>query len=89
MDMVTDDERKWKHIMHDQIPRRCGKLKEGELASFDAQFFGMHGQQAKVQLPVFVSMLYNKMLHNDTKRAYGACYVLGTKFKYIFQPCRI
>ena len=48
MDMVTDDERKWKHIMHEDMPKRCGKLKPGELASFDAQFFGMHGQQAKV-----------------------------------------
>ena len=48
VDMVSDDERKWKHFMHPDVPKRCGKFKPGELASFDAQFFGVHGQQAKV-----------------------------------------
>ena len=48
VDMVTSDERKWKHMQYPDIPQRSGKLKQGELASFDAQFFGIHGQQAKV-----------------------------------------
>lgn len=47
--MVTDDERKWARIMHPDVPPRCGKFKPGELCSFDAQFFGVHGQQAKVR----------------------------------------
>ena len=38
----------WKHMMHPHVPKRCGKFHPGELASFDAQFFGVHGQQAKV-----------------------------------------
>ena len=46
--MVTDDERKWPKIMHDEMPQRCGKFKPGELCSFDARFFGVHGQQAQV-----------------------------------------
>ena len=31
-----------------QIPQRCGKLKAGELAAFDPQFFSVHNHQAKV-----------------------------------------
>ena len=48
--MVSSDERKWRHHMHPDIPQRCGRLKPGELFSFDPQFFSVHGQQAKVWL---------------------------------------
>ncbi len=44
------DERKWKHILHPGMPKRGGRMKHNELYSFDAQFFGVHGQQAKVDL---------------------------------------
>lgn len=49
-DMVNDEERKWKHFMNPAIPKRGGKMKKNELYSFDAQFFGIHGQQAKASI---------------------------------------
>jgi hypothetical protein len=60
--MVTNDERKWKHMHNPDIPQRSGKLKDGEVASFDAQFFGIHGQQAKVcpLLPTHISLALHK-----------------------------
>ena len=48
--MVNNEERKWKHFMNPGIPQRGGKMKKNELYCFDAQFFGIHGQQAKVSL---------------------------------------
>ena len=53
-DMVNDDDRKWKHFLNPKIPQRSGKMKKNELYSFDAQFFGIHGQQAKVYLTTFI-----------------------------------
>lgn len=48
VDMVDDDERRWKHINPD-IPIRFGKVKN--LDKFDASFFGIHSNQAELMDP--------------------------------------
>ncbi|XP_063979711.1 fatty acid synthase [Diachasmimorpha longicaudata] len=48
IDMVSDDERRWKRNLHG-LPARNGKIKD--LSSFDAQFFGVHAKQANVMDP--------------------------------------
>lgn len=48
VDMVTDDDRRWKAGMYG-LPRRSGKLKD--LSRFDAAFFGVHAKQAHTMDP--------------------------------------
>ncbi|XP_036124153.1 fatty acid synthase [Molossus molossus] len=48
VDMVTDDDRRWKAGLYD-LPRRAGKLKD--LSKFDATFFGVHAKQAHTMDP--------------------------------------
>lgn len=48
IDMVDDDERRWRHI-NPEIPRRLGKI--NGLTKFDASFFGVHNKQANALDP--------------------------------------
>jgi len=48
IDMVDDDERRWKHT-NSLIPKRSGKV--NGLEKFDATFFGMHFKQANAMDP--------------------------------------
>ncbi|KAI8033272.1 hypothetical protein M5D96_013972, partial [Drosophila gunungcola] len=48
IDMVDDDERRWRHF-NPEIPKRSGKI--GELEKFDATFFGVHFKQAHTMDP--------------------------------------
>lgn len=48
VDMVTDDDRRWKPGMLG-LPKRSGKLKD--LSKFDAAFFGVHPKQANSMDP--------------------------------------
>lgn len=62
LDMVTADSeaaRTWRPELYPDIPPRFGKLRAGELFSFDPSFFGVHGQQAKVQARSSWSRLYS------------------------------
>ena len=48
IDMVDDDERRWRHTNPD-IPKRSGKV--NNLNKFDSQFFGIHFKQAQSMDP--------------------------------------
>jgi fatty acid synthase, animal type len=48
VDMVDDDERRWRHI-HPEIPKRFGKV--NNLEKFDAFFFSVHHRQANAMDP--------------------------------------
>jgi fatty acid synthase len=48
IDMVDDDERRWKHT-NTEIPRRMGKV--ADLEKFDATFFGVHYKQCHTMDP--------------------------------------
>ncbi|XP_043067726.1 fatty acid synthase isoform X1 [Drosophila bipectinata] len=48
IDMVDDDERRWRHF-NPEIPKRSGKI--SELEKFDATFFGVHFKQAHTMDP--------------------------------------
>ncbi|XP_069677436.1 fatty acid synthase-like isoform X2 [Periplaneta americana] len=49
VDMVTDDDRRWK-LDHPEIPQRIGKLLN--VSKFDASFFGVHYKQAHTLDPM-------------------------------------
>lgn len=48
IDMVDDDERRWRHF-NPEIPKRSGKI--NNLEKFDATFFGVHFKQAHTMDP--------------------------------------
>ncbi|XP_030080615.1 fatty acid synthase [Drosophila hydei] len=48
VDMVDDDERRWRHF-NPEIPKRSGKI--SEIEKFDATFFGVHFKQAHTMDP--------------------------------------
>ncbi|XP_062126451.1 fatty acid synthase [Drosophila sulfurigaster albostrigata] len=48
VDMVDDDERRWRHF-NPEIPKRSGKI--NGLEKFDATFFGVHFKQAHTMDP--------------------------------------
>uniref|UniRef100_A0A1A9UN58 Fatty acid synthase n=1 Tax=Glossina austeni TaxID=7395 RepID=A0A1A9UN58_GLOAU len=48
IDMIDDDERRWRHF-HPEIPKRNGKI-DG-LEKFDAAFFGVHHKQSHAMDP--------------------------------------
>ncbi|XP_034485184.1 fatty acid synthase isoform X2 [Drosophila innubila] len=48
IDMVDDDERRWRHF-NPEIPKRSGKI--NGLEKFDATFFGVHFKQAHTMDP--------------------------------------
>ncbi|EDW67835.2 fatty acid synthase [Drosophila virilis] len=48
IDMVDDDERRWRHF-NPEIPKRSGKI--SNLEKFDATFFGVHFKQAHTMDP--------------------------------------
>ncbi|KAH8379368.1 hypothetical protein KR009_004445 [Drosophila setifemur] len=48
IDMVDDDERRWRHF-NPEIPKRSGKI--NKLEKFDATFFGVHFKQAHTMDP--------------------------------------
>ncbi|XP_018362103.1 PREDICTED: fatty acid synthase [Trachymyrmex cornetzi] len=49
VDMVTDDDRRWK-LDHPDIPQRTGKI--NDVNKFDALFFGVHFKQAHTMDPM-------------------------------------
>ncbi|KYN01849.1 Fatty acid synthase [Cyphomyrmex costatus] len=49
VDMVTDDDRRWK-LDHPDIPQRTGKI--NDVGKFDALFFGVHFKQAHTMDPM-------------------------------------
>ncbi|KDR18643.1 hypothetical protein L798_06624, partial [Zootermopsis nevadensis] len=49
VDMVTDDDRRWK-LDHPEIPQRTGKILD--VSKFDASFFGVHFKQAQTMDPM-------------------------------------
>nr|CAD7400388.1 unnamed protein product [Timema cristinae] len=49
VDMVTDDERRWK-FDHPEIPQRTGKI--NHVGKFDASYFGIHYKQAHTMDPM-------------------------------------
>lgn len=48
VDMVDDDERRWRHT-NPEIPKRSGKI--NNLEKFDASFFGVNFKQARCMDP--------------------------------------
>ncbi|XP_011703203.1 PREDICTED: fatty acid synthase [Wasmannia auropunctata] len=49
VDMITDDDRRWK-IDHPDVPQRTGKV--SDVGKFDALFFGVHFKQAHTMDPM-------------------------------------
>ncbi|XP_024885303.1 fatty acid synthase [Temnothorax curvispinosus] len=49
VDMITDDDRRWK-LDHPDIPQRTGKI--NDVGKFDALFFGVHFKQAHTMDPM-------------------------------------
>ncbi|KAI5716536.1 hypothetical protein M8J76_008196 [Diaphorina citri] len=75
IDLITDDETRWPAGLHG-LPKRTGKIKD--LASFDAQFFGVHSKQADVmdpQLRMLLECTYEAIVDSG----YNPAEVKGSK----------
>ncbi|KAM8707436.1 hypothetical protein ACLKA7_011511 [Drosophila subpalustris] len=62
VDMVDDDERRWRHF-NPEIPKRSGKIYG--LEKFDATFFGVHFKQAHTMDPqtrILIEMAYEAVI---------------------------
>jgi fatty acid synthase, animal type len=62
VDMVDDDERRWRHI-DPEIPKRSGKI--NGIEKFDASFFSVHKRQAHAMDPqarLFIEHAYEAIL---------------------------
>uniref|UniRef100_A0A1A9WBK1 Uncharacterized protein n=1 Tax=Glossina brevipalpis TaxID=37001 RepID=A0A1A9WBK1_9MUSC len=62
VDMVDDDERRWRHVDH-EVPKRSGKIYD--LEKFDATFFGVHFKQSHTMDPqtrILIEIAYEAVI---------------------------
>lgn len=66
IDLVTEDDSRWPPGLYG-LPKRSGKLRS--LSKFDAQFFGIHGEQARnmdSQQRILLELAYEAILDSGT-----------------------
>ena len=62
IDMVTEDGSRWPPGLYG-LPKRSGKLRN--LSKFDAQFFGVHGKQARnmdIMIRILLEVTYEAIM---------------------------